>query len=408
MWYLTPSTYSPARAAESLPTSCSDIELLAQSKSSHTPEKFCLPGSLTEAYLDSLFGMTSKISASTTQTHAAISNACEKGVGNSPFAAGSLSLARTSAQPGKAQESPESEAGFGEKWQELSVKYDLATSSWKTHQCLFPEGLPWYSVILPTWGMTRNGRLFQHQTLERPISAIASGFMLPTPVASDGTSGAIIGKNDTFYTTSSGMSRKVNQNGVDGSVGLGRLVQMWPTPRANDAEKRGNFDLTNRRNGLPGAVKLWPTPTANCSTGAGEQGREGGLNIQTAVKKFPTPCASDNRDRGNAATPAIKRRIENGKQVMLSMMVSNVSGQLSPDWVELLMGWPMGWTDLQPLPATVFEKWMTGGHWAEGWEDGVPRVGKGVANRVSRLKAIGNGQVPLSAATAWQILAGSL
>jgi DNA (cytosine-5)-methyltransferase 1 len=52
----------------------------------------------------------------------------------------------------------------------------------------------------------------------------------PTPTASDGTSGAVIGKNDTFYTTSTGMPRKVNQNGKDGSVGLGRLVQMWPTP----------------------------------------------------------------------------------------------------------------------------------------------------------------------------------
>lgn len=44
--------------------------------------------------------------------------------------------------------------------------------------------------------------------------------------------------------------------------------------------------------------------------------------------------------------------------------------------------------------------------WKDGsWEDAVPRVATGVANRMDRLKAIGNGQVPLCAATAWRLLA---
>ena len=37
-------------------------------------------------------------------------------------------------------------------------------------------------------------------------------------------------------------------------------------------------------------------------------------------------------------------------------------------------------------------------------EPNVGRVADGVAARVDRLKAIGNGQVPLCAATAWRIL----
>ena len=36
----------------------------------------------------------------------------------------------------------------------------------------------------------------------------------------------------------------------------------------------------------------------------------------------------------------------------------------------------------------------------------VPRVVESTVARVDRLKAIGNGQVPLCAATAWRILAG--
>jgi len=46
------------------------------------------------------------------------------------------------------------------------------------------------------------------------------------------------------------------------------------------------------------------------------------------------------------------------------------------------------------------------GKQADWWqsEPNVGRVAHGVAARVDRLKAIGNGQVPLCAATAWRIL----
>ena len=50
------------------------------------------------------------------------------------------------------------------------------------------------------------------------------------------------------------------------------------------------------------------------------------------------------------------------------------------------------------------------GAWPDYWavEPNVGRVANGVANRVDRLKAIGNGQVPLVAAQAWSILTSSL
>ena len=44
-------------------------------------------------------------------------------------------------------------------------------------------------------------------------------------------------------------------------------------------------------------------------------------------------------------------------------------------------------------------------YWQDGrWEDATPRVAHGVAARVDRLKALGNGQVPQCAAQAWRIL----
>jgi DNA (cytosine-5)-methyltransferase 1 len=64
--------------------------------------------------------------------------------------------------------------------------------------------------------------------------------------------------------------------------------------------------------------------------------------------------------------------------------------------------------DTQERPRQIMAKpALCGGasnrHWWKT-EPNVGRVADGVANRVDRLKAIGNGQVPLCAATAWRIL----
>jgi hypothetical protein len=96
------------------------------------------------------------------------------------------------------------------------------------------------------------------------------------------------------------------------------------------------------------AVKLWPTPTV-----CGNYNRKGlsetsGAGLATAVKLWPTPNASDNKDRGNMQNPSVQRRVAIGKQIGLTMAVKETiqPGSLNPDWVELLMGYPIGWTDL--------------------------------------------------------------
>jgi hypothetical protein len=61
---------------------------------------------------------------------------------------------------------------------------------------------------------------------------------------------------------------------------------------------------------------------------------------------WPTPSASDNRDRGNLGDPCVQKRLSTGKQLGLSMVVSKVSGKLNPTWVEWLMGYPEDHTDL--------------------------------------------------------------
>lgn len=111
------------------------------------------------------------------------------------------------------------------------------------------------------------------------------------------------------------------------------------------------------------------------------------------MKKFPTPrafCHKDSKtDRGKCNLGEV------------------VGGLLNPDWVEWLMGWPIFLASLEPMDKEKFDEWVTattnGTWWANEPAD-VPRVAMGVKNRVPRLKAIGNGQVPACVARAWEFL----
>ena len=105
------------------------------------------------------------------------------------------------------------------------------------------------------------------------------------------------------------------------------------------------------------AIKMWPTPSKGMyKQDVNDNGRyakdikKKGFQVMlpAAVKIWPTPNASDNRDRGNLSDPAIQRRIKMGKQVGLTMAVKDQKGggTLNPMWVEWLMGYPIGWTDL--------------------------------------------------------------
>lgn len=119
---------------------------------------------------------------------------------------------------------------------------------------------------------------------------------------------------------------------------------LWHTPNVPNGGRVNPLDMTptgkmpngkKRQVGLEHQVRMveggmWPTPHANCSTGAGTQGRQGGLNLQTAVRLLPTP------------------RVAMARQCRLeSHHMPATSGQLNPAWVEWLMGYPEGWTDLE-------------------------------------------------------------
>jgi hypothetical protein len=79
------------------------------------------------------------------------------------------------------------------------------------------------------------------------------------------------------------------------------------------------------------------------SRAAGENRPNSILDAAMFYGMLPTPNASDNRDRGGPKNKCVQKRIENGKQVGLTMMVD---GQLNPQFVMEMMGFPPNWTEL--------------------------------------------------------------
>lgn len=280
--------YSQALVAEYLEGTCSDGAPFAPSSGNPTPQAYLPPDKMTAFSRPSRFGMT--FAPLTDDRGEELLTWFREGF-----------RARTSAQPEKVPGSTASEAGFGEKWRELSVRYDPDTSSWRTHRCLWDEDLSACSLTLPKWGLMRDGVLLERMTLALPTAANDAG--------------------------------------------------LWPTPKANDAEKRGNFDVTNPRNGLPAAVKKFATPQAR-DFRSGQAARwddpRRTRNLNDQIAKWPTPVASMSKGSSPNALTRKDGQDRSNDRLDHAVMASD-GGQLNPTWVEWLMGWPLGWTDLKPL-----------------------------------------------------------
>jgi len=172
-----------------------------------------------------------------------------------------------------------------------------------------------------------------------------------------------------------------------------QLDRIAKSPRKGRARPGKLTDQVAVKEGL----RMWPTPKAQNKNQPCHHGH-GGPDLQTAVQNFPTPKSRDWKGKTQRGT----HKPEDG----LCNTLDCTGGQLNPDWVEWLMCWPEGWTSLEPMSIEHFNEWKD--NVMDNWttEPDIPRVAKGVKNRVARLKAIGNGQVPLCVSTVWELLTG--
>ena len=72
---------------------------------------------------------------------------------------------------------------------------------------------------------------------------------------------------------------------------------------------------------------------------------------------WPTPVASMAKGSSPASLTRKNGRDRSKDRLDHAIMASD-GGPLNPQWVEWLMGWPIGWTDLKPLETVKFREWQ--------------------------------------------------
>lgn len=222
-------------------------------------------------------------------------------------------LAKTSASPALETASMANGPACGLRWHASFAKLSRGTSSWRTAQRSLLEEYTEFSQTWPNSGSMSNGECWERPTLERLTSDDGSGF-LPTPVTLD--SGSRFNRSPSEGAT------------LRPTLGAMARYDLWPeaTTVATDISREGSDrgDATGPTN----VVTTYPTPTV-------------------AMCKGSSPGALTRRNGRSRVNDRLDYRIEG----------AGLAGRLNPTWVEWLMGWPIGWTALEPLEMDRFREW---------------------------------------------------
>lgn len=226
-------------------------------------------------------------------------------------------LASRSAWPVSAP-APTTPDGSGRSRGASSKKRARGRSSSKTSAASTPLDSDPFSAILPKQGGLRSGEIFARPTSARPTAETAYSLSLwPTATATDSKASGAAG-----YSTDSG--RHSGTTLTDAAV---RLAE-WPTPTAQV--------YGNNRGGAAGRVG----PVRH--------------SLDSLGRQWATPTARDWRSEVATQSPAHSPPL--GRQV-LQTPTDGANGspeaapprQLCVRFVELLMGFPIGWSDSGPI-----------------------------------------------------------
>lgn len=173
---------------------------------------------------------------------------------------------------------------------------------------------------------------------------------------------------------------------------------LWPTVTTDTSDRKKK----HLQGGTPltlAVKKNWHTPTVadtftgNLKSTQQKPGSMHSVNLSQAVN-WPTPRAREGNS-GSYGCASIERNADRNYLDGVVIKKEEKPGNLNADWVELLMGLPIGWTDINVAKEDI-ESW-------QGWPAAInveqyayepPRVIVGQKNRAKRLKALGNGCVP--------------
>lgn len=136
---------------------------------------------------------------------------------------------------------------------------------------------------------------------------------------------------------------------------------LWPTPTVQDSANNAGPSQHHRDSKPLNVAVLYPTPSTMDAAGfcpnSGRMLTGKALEIEgKGPHVYPTPRATDGSkggpnqkgSKGDATLPSAVQ--PTGKSTRPTL--------LNPNWVEWLMGWPVGWTGLEPLVMDKFRWWL--------------------------------------------------
>lgn len=196
-----------------------------------------------------------------------------------------------------------------------------------------------------------------------------------------------------------------------------REKSLWKTHQCSLFEDLIESQEVFPKSGMTVDGQLWELMMSKHLTKEKEYGlsdiesKNGGCRL-----KYPTPTAHDGKGRctqnslirknGTSRIDQLANFVVFGYFNQVRDKTIKTSYQLNPDWTEWLMGWPIGWTSLKPLSKEEFIRWfkkVLSNNWWDNDpadEGNLTRATEYRINRSKRLKALGNGQVPLCVYTA--------
>lgn len=208
-----------------------------------------------------------------------------------------------------------------------------------------------YCRTWPKSGMLARGKLYQLPTWERPTDESASG-------SSASTSWPTAASRD--YKGESGAGRQ-ERKGHPADTLPNAVMRQWPTASARDYKDTPGMAQTgtnpdgserSRTDQLARAVyaESGPPPVASGPHDPARHNSDG--SRQGSSEEWKTPQASDGEGGTMEWMGDKDGHYKLRYHVHKGTPKPQITGKLNPDWVETLMGLPIGWTQLP----TKFQK----------------------------------------------------
>tara|TARA_R100000808_G_scaffold1576_1_gene7038 strand:- start:2199 stop:3098 length:900 start_codon:yes stop_codon:yes gene_type:complete len=174
-------------------------------------------------------------------------------------------------------------------------------------------------------------------------------------------SGSLSWRTPTDESKHGGTSNPIDIKRKGQTVHLGDQASHWPTPTKSD--DGGKVTVNSLQSGLIGTASKWRTPMARGWKDGADLKEKPVMTLGRQTQNWGTPTG---RDANEGYNPKLGRDGTQDGLLGRQAPQHTMPGQkfyaskraLNPRFVEWLMGFPIGWTDLQPLETLSFQRWQ--------------------------------------------------